>query len=130
MSKAELEKGPEAIGKINTALPYSDYQFEIDLNGYKGRTFNDNILKVDLNNPNAGYNLINNLFSKQGIKKISKITEESKVAELKRFQDFLFKNNKKIDSNFDNTESNIRINKFNDYLRIDPSKDNLSTSID
>lgn len=130
MSKAELKKGPEAIGKINTALPYSDYQFEIDLNGYKGRTFDDNILKVDLNNPNAGYNLINNLFSKQGIKKISKITEESKVAELKRFQDFLFKNNKKIDSNFDNTEPSIRINKFNDYLRIDSSKDNLSTSID
>lgn len=78
MSKAELEKGPEAIGKINTALPYSDYQFEIDLNGYKGRTFDDNILKVDLNNPNAGYNLINNLFSKQGIKRFLKLQKKAK----------------------------------------------------
>lgn len=113
LNKAEFLHGQEAVNKKITAIPaYNFNNFEVDLNGYKNRTFQNNIFKINLNS--NGYSIVDNLFKIQGIDS-KKQSDYSKIIELKNFQTYLNKRH------ILKTEEPISL--------IDENKDNFSTAV-
>lgn len=93
LDRAVQKNGSKAESKTNSKFftYVANNKFEINLNGYKKRSFGDNnIIRIDLTE--TDYRIADKLFEIQGIDP-KNISEESKVAELKSFQDFLVSKN-------------------------------------
>lgn len=113
LARAEYLHGKESVNKKITAIPAHNFNnFEIDLDGYKNRSYQNNTFKINLNS--SGYSIIDNLFKIQGIDS-NKQSDYSKIAELKTFQSYLNKRG------ILKTEKPISL--------IDESKDNFSTAV-
>lgn len=91
--KAIFNNGNKAVGK--KIIPYHAYEyknvFEVDLNGYKNQRIPEpDIFRVNLNSP---YALVDSLLKHQDKNiDLSKVSDATKLTELKRFQDFLYDN--------------------------------------